>query len=270
MDNIAQSLDYMKSIAGDFQPEVALVLGSGLASIADRIEGQTVIPYASIPGFPVPTAIGHKGNLILGEIAGHKVCAFQGRIHYYEHCDMAQVIAPVRLAGLLGAKYLFVTNASGAVNANFRLGDLMIINDHINLLPNPLAGEDAARYGDIFTDMARPYDPSLIMMAEQIAVRQRIRVQSGVYVGVTGPSYETAAENRFFRIIGADAVGMSSTPEVIAARQMNIKVFGITVITGQARDVAPGASTNGEDVLLVADQACRKVAVLIEEMIKKL
>ena len=272
MDRIAQSLGYVQSVAQGFVPEIAIILGSGLNSVADCLQEQIVLPYSSIPGFPVPSqaALGHEGKLVLGKLHGHNVCAFQGRIHYYEHCDMEQVLMPTRLAHALGANYLFVTNASGSVNISYRLGDLVIIDDHINMIPNPLMGIESLKYGDWFTDMSRPYDPYLIALAEAVAGQLGINVHTGVYIGVTGPSYETAAENKFFRLIGADAVGMSTTPEVIAGRQMGMRVFGISLITGLARDAAPGATTRGEDVIAVANRSCKKVTSLMEEMIKRL
>ena len=270
MDNFAQLQKYVRSRIGSFKPDIGIVLGTGLDSVADAVENPVIVPYSSIPGFPVPTAIGHKGNFVFGTIAGRNVCVMQGRIHYYENCDMQQVVAPVRLAGLLGVKVLFVTNAAGSVNAAFRMGDLMVINDQINLMPNPLCGTEALEFGDRFTDMSQAYDPVLVMLAENLAGKLGIRLQNGVYLGTTGPSYETAAENRFFRIIGADAVGMSTTAEVIAARQMGIRVFGMSVITGLARDAAPGATTNSGDVVLEAERACRKLTALIFEMLKYL
>lgn len=270
MDKFAQSLDYVKSLIGDFKPEIGIVLGSGLGTIADDVKDPKVVPYGDIPGFPVPTAIGHKGNFVFGTINGRKVCVMQGRIHYYETCDMEQVVAPVRLAGCLGIKYLFVTNAGGSVNASYRIGDLMVINDHINLMPNPLCGPLCDKFGERFTDMSNAYDLRLISLAEAVAAHMGIRLYNGVYLATSGPSYETAAENRFFRIIGADAVGMSSTSEVIAARQMGVRVFGVSVITGLARDAAPGATTNGGEVLKEADRACRTLASLLEGMIKNL
>ena len=270
MDIFAQSSDYVRGLIGDFKPEVGIILGSGLASLADAVEKPVVVPFAQIPGFPVPNVIGHKGNLVFGTLAGKKVCVMQGRIHYYENCDMYQVVAPVRLLGLLGIKYLFVTNAAGSVNAAYRMGDLMIINDHIHMMPNPICGPLGEKFGERFTDMSMAYDPMMIMLAEHLASQLGIRVQNGVYLGTSGPSYETAAENRFFRIIGADAVGMSTTAEVIAARQMGIRVVGISVITSLARDAAPGATINGKDVLIEAERSCRRLAALMLEMLKNL
>ncbi len=270
MDNFAQILKYVKSRIGDFKPEVGIVLGTGLDSVAEAVENPVTVPYSSIPGFPIPTAIGHKGNLVFGTISGKNVCVMQGRIHYYECCDMQQVVAPVRLAGLLGVRTIFVTNAAGSVNAAFRMGDLMVINDQINLMPNPLCGKDAEAFGDRFTDMSLAYDPALVALAENMSCKLGIRLQNGVYLGVTGPSYETASENRYFRIIGADAVGMSTTSEVIAARQMGLRVFGMSVITGLARDAAPGATTNGGDVVAEAERASRKLTALFIEMLKQL
>ncbi len=270
MDNLAQSLEYVKSLAGDFVPEVGIVLGSGLAAVADSVSVVKAIPFSQIPGFAQTTCIGHKGELILARMAGRNVCIAKGRIHYYESCDMGQVIAPVRLMGMLGVRCLFVTNASGGVNISYRNGDIMVISDHINMQPNPLAGLPADALPDRFVDMANAYDQGLLSLCDSVARKKGIKLHYGVYLGVCGPSYETAAENRFFRIIGADAVGMSTTPEVIVARQMGMRVFGLSVVTSQARDAAPGASTNGEEVLVAAQAACAKVQALFEGMIKNL
>ena len=252
-------------------PTDGIILGSGLGKLANEIENPIEIPYGTIPGFPVSTAIGHKGSFIVGTLAGKTVIAMQGRIHYYEGYGAHAATLPVRVMILLGIKRLFVSNAAGGTNPAFHVGDLMIIRDHINLIPNPLIGPNLDDFGPRFPDMTRPYDPSLIRMAEEIAAEKGIALQKGVYVACSGPSYETPAEYRYFRTIGADAVGMSTTPEVIVARHSSIPVFGMSVIT----DVAHATEdedyvTDGEAIVKAADAAADKMTALIEEMLQKL
>ena len=253
------------------KPEVGIVLGSGLGKLADQIEDPLVIPYAKIPGFPVSTAIGHKGNFIVGNLGGKCVIAMQGRIHYYEGYGMDLVVLPIRVMMTVGIKYLFVSNAAGGVNFAFHVGDLMIIKDHINLLPNPLIGPNMDHLGPRFPDMTRAYDRSLIALAKQVAADQGVILQEGVYVGGTGPSYETPAEYKYFRLIGGDAVGMSTVPEVIAARHAGVPVFGISVITNEAHDdYAEDFVNDGNDVVVAANAAADKMTALIREMIERL
>ena len=253
------------------KPVAGIILGSGLGKLAEEIEDPLVIPYREIPGFPVSTAIGHKGNFIVGTLGGKCVIAMQGRIHYYEGYDMSQVVLPVRVMIKTGIRYLFVSNAAGGTNLSFHVGDLMIIRDHINLIPNPLIGPNLDEFGPRFPDMTRPYDPALIRAAEQIADELGISVQKGVYVACSGPCYETPAEYRFFRQIGADAVGMSTTPETITARHSGIPVFGMSVIT----DVAHATDdddyvTDGEAIVAAADAAADKMTLLFKKMIERL
>ncbi|MBO4339907.1 MAG: purine-nucleoside phosphorylase [Bacteroidales bacterium] len=256
---------------GDRKPVVGIVLGSGLGQLADSIEDQTVIPYSTIPGFPVSTATGHKGNFIVGTLAGKTVIAMQGRIHYYEGYGMAKVVLPIRVMMSLGIKYLFVSNAAGGINLGFHVGDLMIIKDHINLLPNPLIGPNMDELGPRFPDMTRPYDTGLIHLAEEIAAAEGIALQKGVYVGDTGPSYETPAEYTYFRSIGGDAVGMSTIPEVIVARHAGVPVFGMSVITNEAHeDFADDYENDGEDVVKAAGAAAVKMTALVKKMIERL
>ena len=253
------------------KPEVGIVLGSGLGKLADQIEDPLVIPYAKIPGFPVSTAIGHKGNFIVGNLGGKCVIAMQGRIHYYEGYGMDLVVLPIRVMMTVGIKYLFVSNATGGVNFAFHVGDLMIIKDHINLMPNPLIGPNMDHLGPRFPDMTRAYDRSLIALAKQIAADQGVSLQEGVYVGGTGPSYETPAEYKYFRLIGGDAVGMSTVPEVIAARHAGVPVFGISVITNEAHDdYAEDFVNDGNDVVVAANAAADKMTALIREMIERM
>ena len=253
------------------KPEVGIVLGSGLGRLADVIENPVVIPYRTLPGFPVSTAVGHKGNFIAGQLGGKTVLAMQGRIHFYEGYGMDKVVLPIRIMIKLGIKTLFVSNAAGGTNLNFHVGDLMIIKDHINLLPNPLIGPNIEDFGPRFPDMTRPYDPALIKLAEEIAAEKEIPLQKGVYVGGTGPSYETPAEYKYFRLIGGDAVGMSTIPEVIVARHAGIPVFGISVITNEAHDdYAEDYVNDGQDVVVAANAAADKMTLLISKMIERL
>ena len=250
---------------------MGIVLGSGLGKLANQILDPLVIPYKDIPGFPVSTAIGHKGNFIVGQLGGKCVIAMQGRIHYYEGYGMDLVVLPIRVMMSVGIRRLFVSNAAGGVNFDLHIGDLMIIKDHINLLPNPLIGPNLDKLGPRFPDMTRPYDPALIKLAETIAAEQGIVLKKGVYVGGTGPSYETPAEYKYFRLIGGDAVGMSTVPEVIAARHAGVPVFGISVITNEAHDdYADDYVNDGHDVVVAADAAADRMTALIRKMIERL
>ena len=268
LETIHAAARFVREKLGGIQPVVGIVLGSGLGKLADEIENPLVISYRDIPGFPASTAIGHKGNYIVGDLGGKKVIAMQGRIHYYEGYTMHQVTLPIQVMKVLGIQYLFVSNAAGGTNLGFHVGDLMIIKDHINLLPNPLIGPNMDEFGPRFPDMTRPYDPPLIRQAEEIAAREGIALQKGVYVAITGPSYETPAEYRYFRAIGADAVGMSTTPEVIVARHSGIPVFGMSVIT----DVAHATDdedyvTDGEAIVKAADAAADRMTHLFKKLI---
>ena len=253
------------------KPEIGIVLGSGLGKLADQIENPLIIPYSELPGFPVSTAIGHKGNFIVGTLGGKCVIAMQGRIHYYEGYPMHLVVLPIRVMIRIGIQYLFVSNAAGGTNLGFHVGDLMIIRDHINLIPNPLIGPNLDEFGPRFPDMTRPYDPGLILKAEEIAAWEGISLQKGVYVAVTGPCYETPAEYRYFRNIGADAVGMSTVPEVIVARHSSIPVFGMSVIT----DVAHATDdedyvTDGEAIVEAANAAADRMTVIFKRLVEQL
>ena len=255
----------------DRHPEIAIILGSGLGKLADCIENPTIIPYTNIPGFPQSTAIGHKGNLIIGELGGKPVLAMQGRFHYYEGYDMSQVTLPERVMSVLGIKKLFVSNAAGGLNPSFSIGDLMLIQDHINFAPNPLVGPNLEKFGPRFPDMTRPYDPELTDLAEKCAAELGIKIKKGVYVVVTGPCYETPAELRFFAKIGGDAIGMSTVPEVIVARHCGIDVMGVSVITDIATGYPhEGYITDGEEIVKAADAAADKMTAIFTELIAKL
>lgn len=271
IERIMKAAEYMRSRIGDRKPSVGIVLGSGLGKLADRIEDTITVPYREIPGFPVSTAIGHKGNFIFGRLGGKDVLAMQGRFHYYEGYPMELVTLPIRVMKVLGIGCLFVSNAAGGVNFDFKVGDLMVIKDHINLLPNPLVGRNLDEFGPRFPDMTRPYDPKLIEKAETVAAELGITLKKGVYLAGTGPSYETPSEYRYFRMIGADAVGMSTIPEVIVARHSSIPVFGMSVITNEAHDdYAEDYENNGDDVVAAADAAADRMSLLFARLIESL
>ena len=267
LNAIKKSAEFIAAQTENFRPEVGIILGTGLGDFADNIEVKYSLEYKDIPGFPVSTVEGHKGRLIFGHIEGRRVVAMQGRFHYYEGYTMQQVTFPVRVMKLLGIEYLFVSNASGGINTTFRVGDLMIINDHINLMPNPLIGPNMAEFGPRFQDMHNCYDCDLIAKATAIADEENIKLQYGVYVGTTGPTFETQAEYRYFKAIGGDAAGMSTVPEVIVARHMSIPVFAVSVITNCGLSDQIG---DHEDVQLQGRKAGQKMAKLFVKLIKEL
>jgi len=220
------------------RPSLAVVLGSGLGAFVKSLEQATVVPYAAIPHFPVTTAVGHPGELALGLCQGVPLLVMAGRVHYYEGYSMAQVVFPIRVLGRLGVKALILTNAAGSVNTTYKPGELMVIEDHVNLMgTNPLIGPNEDELGPRFFDMTEPYDPSLREIAERACWKAGVTVRKGVYLAVSGPSYETPAEIRMARAVGADAVGMSTVPEVIAARHLNMRVLGLSCITNMAAGV---------------------------------
>ncbi len=270
LSKINESVQFIISKIGNKVPFAGIVLGSGLGELAEKIDNKIVIPYKEIPNFVTSTAIGHKGNLICGTLGGKFVIAMQGRFHYYEGYGMEQVTLPVRVMKSLGISYLFVSNAAGGVNEKYRVGDLMIIRDHINLMPNPLIGKNLDEFGPRFPDMTRPYDLEIISLAEKIARENSINVHKGVYLAGTGPTYETPAEYNFFRTIGADAVGMSTVPEVIVARHSSIPVFGVSVITNEAFAFADDFVNDGDDVIDAANKAADKMTTLFIQLIASL
>ncbi len=273
VERIHKAADYVKKILDEnnLQPYAGIILGSGLGRLTDLIESPVTIPYKEIPGFPVSTAIGHKGNFIIGQLGGKTVIAMQGRIHYYEGYPMDLVTLPTRVMVLLGIKYLFVSNAAGGVNFDFHVGDLMIIRDHINMMPNPLIGPNMDEFGPRFPDMTRPYDLGLIKLAKRLAAEEGIPVKEGTYYGGTGPTYETPHEYKFIRIVGGDATGMSTIPEVITARHSGIPVFGVSVITNEAHDdYADDFVNDGDDVVKTADAAAHKMCTLFIKMLENI
>jgi len=275
MDNRLTSIhaaaDYVRSRIGSAKPVAGIVLGSGLGKLADSIENPIVISYKDVPELPVSTAIGHKGNFIIGTLGGKTVIAMQGRFHYYEGYAMTQVTMGIRVMATLGIKYLFVSNAAGACNLSYKIGDLAIIKDHINLLPNPLIGPNMDEFGPRFPDMTCPYDPELITNAKAIASKLGLTLQEGVYLGSTGPTYETPAEVRFYKTIGADLLGMSTVPEVIVARQCGIRVFGMSVVTNVSNfDTTSKVLNDENDVVVQADLAATRMCALFTELLKTL
>ena len=267
LEEIKKTAAWIKAQTSDFRPEVGIILGTGLGEFGEKIEADYVLDYKTIPGFPVSTVEGHKGRMIFGRLEGHCVVAMQGRFHYYEGYTMQQVTFPVRVLQQLGIGYLFVSNASGGINTSFRVGDLMVITDHINLMPNPLIGPNMAELGPRFPDMHNCYDKELIARATAIAEEENIKLQYGVYVGGTGPTFETQAEYRYFKAIGGDAAGMSTVPEVIVARHMSIPVFGVSVITNCGLSEEVG---DHEDVQRQGRKAGVRMERLFRRMIQQL
>lgn len=269
LEQIKSTAEFIKSKI-TIQPQIGIILGTGLGGLVDEIKIKHTISYEEIPNFPVSTVEGHSGKLIFGELGGKQVVAMQGRFHYYEGYTLQQVTFPVRVMKFLGIEKLFVSNASGGVNPNFEVGDLMIINDHINFFPsNPLIGKNIAELGPRFPDMSEPYNKDLISKAKKVAQENGIKVQEGVYLGLSGPTFETPAEYRMVFRLGADAVGMSTVPEVIVARHMNIPCFAMSIITDLGVEGKIVEVTH-EEVQQVAAQAEKKMTVIMKELMKSL
>lgn len=248
-------------------PETAVILGSGLGKLVDELTDTYVIDYKEIPNFPVSTVEGHSGRLIFGRLGDKDIITMQGRFHYYEGYSMKEVTFPIRVMRELGIKTLFVSNAAGGTNPTFEIGDLMIITDHINFFPeHPLRGKNIS-YGPRFPDMSEAYDRTLITRAKEIAKKQNITVREGIYIGTQGPTYETPAEYRMFARWGADAVGMSTVPEVIVANHCGMKVFGISVITDLGVE-GKIVEVSHEDVQRAADAAQPRMTTIMKEMIQ--
>lgn len=269
LKKIVETVEYIHEMA-PFAPEVGIVLGTGLGGLVKEIDVKYSIDYKNIPNFPVSTVESHSGKLIFGLLGNKKVIAMQGRFHYYEGYSLQEVTFPIRVMKMLGIKRLFLSNASGGVNPDYKIGEIMILNDHINLFPgNPLIGKNLDELGPRFPDMSDAYDRDMIEMAKQIAVENKIEVSEGVYLGLTGPTLETPAEYNYVRVLGADAVGMSTVPEVIVARHMDIPVFAVSIVTdlgvkGKIKKVSV------QDVIEVASTQEPKMTLIMKELISRI
>ena len=266
MDKIKEAIGYIRKFY-TATPKVGIVLGSGLGGLVSEIEVEQEIAYNFIPHFPVSTVESHFGKLIFGTIGDKKVVAMQGRFHYYEGYPMDVITFPIRVMKLLGIERLFISNAAGGMNLSYKKGDLMIIDDHINLQPtNPLVGTNLNELGPRFPDMSRPYDPALIAQAQAIAAEEDITAHVGVYVSVSGPNLETRAEYRYLRLIGADVVGMSTVPEVIVANHMGLRTFAVSVVTDEC-DPDHLEPVNVADIIATANEAEPRLTRILSRLI---
>jgi purine-nucleoside phosphorylase len=272
LDQIDRIADLVRSKT-TYHPQVGIILGSGLGALAASVEFATIVPYNEIPDWPVSTVVGHQGHLVIGKFESKDVIVMQGRVHYYEGYTMGQVVLPVRVLQRMGVEILIVTNAAGAVNPNFSPGDLMLITDHINLIGmaglNPLRGPNIDKIGTRFPDMSRAYDPTLIELGRKVAAEENIKLQEGVYICLAGPSFETPADLRFLRIIGADAVGMSTVPEVITARHGGTRVLGISGISNKMSLDGDTITTHEED-LATGEKMAPLLTTLIRGVLRRL
>lgn len=265
-EKVQETVEYIKSKTA-FDPEYGVILGSGLGSFTDDLTIEHIVPYSAIPNFPVSTVEGHKGALVFGTVGNKKVIAMQGRFHYYEGYDMQTVTFPVRVMKYLGVSKLIVSNASGGVNPSFKVGDVMLIKDHINLFPDhPLRGKNDDRFGPRFVNMSQPYQTSFISLCEEIGKEKGYDLKKGVYLGLQGPTFETLAEYKMVKAMGGDCVGMSTVPEVIVARHMDLPCLGVSVITDMG-DEDNIEEVNHEEVLIAAKKAEPVVRGLIKEFI---
>ena len=267
-NKVLEAASYIQSIIPHV-PDFVVVLGSGLKNIVNQIENKIIIPYIDIPHFPEVTVEGHGGDLIFGDLSGKKVLMMSGRFHYYEGYSMAEVTFPMRVFGVMGIKKVILSNASGGVNMNFKVGDVMFIKDHINMMPeHPLRGENIKDWGPRFLDMSKAYDKEFLNTAQNFCKQNNIEIQQGVYLALQGPTFETPAEYGMIKNMGADAVGMSTVPEVIVARHMDMKVFALSVVTdlGGPHLEVP---VSHEEVLHAADVAMPKVIAIVKEIIAK-
>ena len=263
-----ESAQAIRARLGGFAPKVAMILGSGLGYLGDQVEGAVTVPYGEIPYFKSSTAPGHKGRFVFGYVKGVPVVVMQGRVHYYEGYDMADVVLPIRLMKRMGAELLFLTNASGGINPSFSAGDLMLLTDHISLFaPNPLIGQNFDELGVRFPDMTQVYDRKLQEILKKTAAEQKIALQEGVYAQLTGPSYETPAEVELLRRLGADAVGMSTAVEAVAANHMGMRICGISCISNLAAGMTKQPLSH-EEVQAAADSAAPKFQKLVTESIQ--
>jgi len=263
---VQETVNYIKQKT-NFTPEYGVILGSGLGSFTDDLKIEFILPYNEIPNFPVSTVEGHKGALVFGAIGNKKVVAMQGRFHFYEGYSMKEVTFPVRVLKFIGVEKLIVSNASGGVNPNYEVGSIVILTDHINMMPeHPLRGKNDERFGPRFVNMSEPFSKSMIAKAKELALIHDIKVQEGIYMGLQGPTFETLSEYRMVKKLGADCVGMSTVPEVIVARHMNLETFGISVITDMGNEESIETITHAE-VLEAAKKAEPIVRKLISELI---
>lgn len=266
-DKVQETVAFLNEKTKNYNPEFGVILGSGLGKFVEDIAIEFVVEYKDIPNFPISTVQGHKGALVFGKVGEKKVVAMQGRFHYYEGYDSKQVTFPVRVMNYLGIQLLIVSNASGGVNPTFKVGDVMIIKDHINMIPDhPLRGHNDERFGPRFVNMSEPYKKSLIAKAKEIALNLNIEVKEGIYLALQGPTFETLAEYKYVKNVGADCVGMSTVPEVIVARHMDLNCFGISVITDMGNEEEIEA-VNHEEVLQAAKKAEPHVRNLIKNLI---
>ncbi len=268
LEKISETTEFLKG-KEIVHPDAGIILGTGLGGLTAKIENRIEIDYKDIPNFPVSTVEGHEGKLIYGDFGRKKIVAMKGRFHYYEGYSLEKVAFPVRVLKYLGIKCLFLSNAAGGVNPAFRIGDIMIITDHISLLPNPLIGKNDDRIGPRFPDMGEAYDKYLIKKALVIAQDLKIRIHKGVYLATSGPTFETPSEYKYFRIIGADAVGMSTTPEVIVARHMGLPCFAVSIITDLGVEGKIEYTTH-ESVMLEAARTEDRMTSIMTEMIATL
>ncbi|UOK43850.1 MULTISPECIES: purine-nucleoside phosphorylase [Flavobacterium] len=265
-EQVQETVNYIKETTG-FTPEYGVILGSGLGGFTDDIQIEHTLPYSEIPNFPVSTVEGHKGALVFGTVGGKKLVAMQGRFHFYEGYDMKQVTFPVRVMKYLGVDKLIVSNASGGVNPNYKVGSVVLIKDHVNMMPeHPLRGKNDERFGPRFVNMSEPYSQKMISKAKEIAVLLGIEIKEGVYLGLQGPTFETLAEYKMVKALGCDCVGMSTVPEVIVARHMELETFGVSVITDMGDEASIGTVSHAE-VLEAAKEAEPKVRNLIKNLI---
>jgi purine-nucleoside phosphorylase len=267
LERIKATANYIKERI-NATPEVGIILGTGLGGLVKEIEIKESIPYSEIPNFPVSTVDGHAGRLIYGTLGNREVLAMQGRFHFYEGYSMKEVTFPVRVLKYVGINHLFVSNASGGLNPDWHVGEIVIINDHINFFPeHPLRGKNESELGPRFPDMSKCYDERLRNKAKLIALENNIIVKEGVYVGVSGPTFETPSEYKMFRLLGGDLVGMSTVPEVIVARHMDLKVFGISIVTDSG---VPGeiVEISHEEVQEVAMKAEPKMTLIMKNLIQ--
>lgn len=267
LTKINSTCEFLKSRTKE-RPEIAIILGTGLGALADEIEVKDVIPYNEIPNFKTSTVAGHKGQLVFGKLAGKDVMAMQGRLHFYEGYSMEDITFPEKVMKMFGIKYLFVSNAAGGLNPNFKAGDIMLITDHINLFPeHPLHGPNCDELGVRFPDMCNAYNKELIAKAEELAHKLNIPYQKGVYVGTQGPTFETVAEYKYFRLIGGDTCGMSTVPEIIVAHWCGIKCFGVSVVSNVLAE-AGVVENNHEDVQRNSLKAQQNLSTLFRELAK--